>query len=206
MRAAIYARVSTRDGRQHLENQLVELRRYADAHGWRVVDTYTDEDSGSKGPGKRPGFAAMIEAASRRRFDVLLVWSLDRFSRQGTVPTLGLIHRLRENRVEFHSFTEEFLRTSGAFGDAFIGVMAAIANFERQRLRERVLAGMDGARRRGARIGRPTVRSEYNLAAIDALLAQGVPLRQICKVTKISRTTLYRIQKEKKTREQNTAA
>jgi predicted site-specific integrase-resolvase len=104
MRAAIYARVSTKDGRQDTENQLRQLRRFAATQGWTVVQEYEDRASGKHGD--RDQFRKMFAAASRREFNCLLFWSLDRLSREGTVETLNHLQRLTSYGVNYRSFTE----------------------------------------------------------------------------------------------------
>jgi len=92
MRTAIYARVSTKDGRQDTENQLRQLREFAASQGWKVVQEYVDRASGKRSD--REEFQKMFAAASKREFDCLLFWSLDRLSREGTVETLNHLQRL----------------------------------------------------------------------------------------------------------------
>src|SRR5260370_9823217 len=94
MRVAIYARVSTDDRGQDTENQLAQLRAWCAAADHQIVAEFVDHASGGKGADKRPRFAAMLDAAHRRQFDLLLVWALDRLSREGMVPTIGHLQRL----------------------------------------------------------------------------------------------------------------
>jgi predicted site-specific integrase-resolvase len=88
--AALYARVSTKDKGQSTENQLPELRRFAQAHGYTVYKEYVEHESG--GTGKRSEFQALFADAHQRRFDLVLFWSLDRFSREGALPTLQYLN------------------------------------------------------------------------------------------------------------------
>ena len=94
---AIYGRVSTRDKGQEVENQLVQLREFAGRQGWQVVAEYLDQASGSTSD--RDQFKAMFQAASQRKFDVLLFWSLDRLTREGVLPTLQHLTRLSDYSV-----------------------------------------------------------------------------------------------------------
>jgi DNA invertase Pin-like site-specific DNA recombinase len=103
MRTAIYARVSTKDGRQDADNQLRELRAFAETQGWTLVREYVDRASGKRGD--REQFEKMFVAASRREFDCLLFWSLDRLSREGTLETLNHLQRLTQYGVNYRSFT-----------------------------------------------------------------------------------------------------
>jgi DNA invertase Pin-like site-specific DNA recombinase len=152
-RTALYARVSTTDKGQSADNQLVELHRFAAAQGWELTTEYVDHESGSKAD--RPHFKAMMAAASRREFDVLLFWSLDRLSREGALKTLQVLNQLSEWGVGYRSFTEPYLDSAGVMSDAIVALLATLAKQERLRLVERVRAGLDRARREGKRLGRP---------------------------------------------------
>src|SRR2546423_15520914 len=149
MRAAIYARVSTRE--QDNQNQLLQRRQFATTQGWTIIAEYCDEVSGSTSD--RPHFQAMFQAASRRQFDILLFWSLDRLSREGVLETLQYLNRLTGYGVSWRSFTEQYLDSTGIFREAVIGILAAIAKQERVRLGERTRAGLDRVRREGKRLG-----------------------------------------------------
>ncbi|MBN8732185.1 MAG: recombinase family protein [Acidobacteria bacterium] len=150
---AIYARVSTSDKGQNPENQVQELRRFAATQGWTVAEEFVDLESGASS--QRARFNAMLSAASRRTFDVLLFWSLDRFSREGALKTLHTLNLLSCWKVAYRSFTEPYLDSAGVFSDAIIALLATLAKQERVRMRERVSAGLDRARREGRRLGRP---------------------------------------------------
>src|ERR1051325_4469362 len=119
MRAAIYARVSTRDKGQDTENQLSQLRRYAERQGW-TWEEFIDRDTGKHAD--RAGFQALFTAASRRQFDVVLVWALDRFTREGVAETFAHIARLSTYGVKFESFTEAHFRTTGPAGELMIAI------------------------------------------------------------------------------------
>src|ERR1039458_5593202 len=101
LRCVLYARVSTRKerGLQNPENQLRQLREFAASQNWEVTAEYIDYESGSKAD--RPEFLHMMEAASKRQFDVLLFWSVDRFSREGIVPVLTNLKRLTGYGVKY---------------------------------------------------------------------------------------------------------
>lgn len=111
MRVAIYARVSTDDGGQDPENQLAQLRAWCAISGHEIIAEYVDHGSGAKGADKRQQLAAMFDAAHRRRFDMVLVWALDRLSREGMIPTINQLQRLAVVGVLFHSYTEPLLST-----------------------------------------------------------------------------------------------
>jgi DNA invertase Pin-like site-specific DNA recombinase len=196
MRIAIYARVSTKDGRQDTENQLRQLRAFAETQGWTVVDEYVDRASGKRGD--RQQFQRMFTAASKREFDCLLFWSLDRLSREGTVETLNHLQRLTSYGVNYRSFTEQYLDSTGMFKEAVIGILAAVAKQERVRLSERTIAGLERAKAQGRIGGRP--RSEDAdprlVARIERLRSHGRSIRVIAAEVKKSPNTVVRLLKE----------
>jgi DNA invertase Pin-like site-specific DNA recombinase len=196
MKAAIYARVSTRDGRQDAENQLRQLREFAASQKWTVVHEYVDRASGKRGD--REQFQKMFTAASRREFDCLLFWSLDRLSREGTVETLNHLQRLTGYGVNYRSFTEQYLDSTGMFKEAVIGILAAVAKQERVRLSERTIAGLERAKAQGRVGGRPKAEdAEPKLVAkIARLRAEGRSIRAIALEVKKSTTTVLRLLKD----------
>jgi DNA invertase Pin-like site-specific DNA recombinase len=195
MRTAIYARVSTRDGRQDTENQLRQLRAFAETQGWTVIHEYVDRASGKRGD--REEFQKMFAAASRREFDCLLFWSLDRLSREGTVETLNHLQRLTSYGVNYRSFTEQYLDSTGIFKEAVIGILAAVAKQERVRLSERTIAGLQRAKAQGRVGGRPKAEdAEPKLVAkIKRLRSQGRSIRAIATDVGKSPNTVLRVLK-----------
>ena len=149
MRAAIYARVSTFD--QEPENQLAELRRYAAARGWDAKEFVDHGISGSKE--RRPALDAMVADAKRRRFDVVVVWRLDRLGRN-LKHLITLIDEMQALGIAFVSLGEGIDATTPA-GKLQLHILAAIAEFERARIQERVRAGLACAKAQGKRLGRP---------------------------------------------------
>jgi DNA invertase Pin-like site-specific DNA recombinase len=154
-RIAVYGRVSTKDKGQDVENQLVQLREFCQRQGWTITVEYIDQASAKTS--KRPQFQAMLAAASRREFDLVLFWSLDRFSREGVLATLQDLERLSGYGVEWRSFTEKYLDSCGMFKDAVLSILGTIAKQERVRISEQTLAGLDRARRKGKVFGRRRV-------------------------------------------------
>ena len=194
-RAAIYARVSTKDGRQDTENQLRQLRTFAATQDWSIVHEYVDRASGKRGD--REQFQKMFSAASRRRFDCLLFWSLDRLSREGTVKTLNHLERLNGYGVNYRSFTEQYLDSTGMFKEAVIGILAAVAKQERVRLSERTIAGLQRAKAQGRVGGRPkTEDTEPKLVMrIERLRSEGHSIRTVAMEVKKSPNTILRLLK-----------
>jgi len=194
MKTAIYARVSTKDGRQDTENQLRQLRAFAGSQNWTVVHEYVDRASGKRGD--REQFQKMFEAASRREFDILLFWSLDRLSREGTVETLNHLQRLTGYGIHYRSFTEQYLDSTGIFKEAVIGILAAVAKQERVRLSERTIAGLQRARSQGRVGGRPRVDDNpATMKALQRLRKRGQSIRQIAAELRISPGTVAKLVK-----------
>jgi DNA invertase Pin-like site-specific DNA recombinase len=152
---AIYARVSTRD-KQETQNQLAQLREFCQQQGWLVVTEYIDHETGSVST--RANFQKMLLHASQAKFDVLLFWSLDRLTREGTLATLQYLERLTSYQVGYKSFTEPYLDSCGTFKDVVISLLATMAKQERIRMGERVRAGIQRARKQGKSHGRPPLR------------------------------------------------
>ena len=145
MKAAIYARVSTLD--QEPENQLTELRRYVEARGWSGQEYVDKGVSGAKD--RRPALDALLRDARRRRCDVVICWRLDRFGRN-LRHLVTVIDELQALGVAFVSLAEGLDLTTPA-GRLQLHVLAALAEFERARIAERVAAGLARARRNGTR-------------------------------------------------------
>ena len=143
--AALYFRFST--DKQETENQARVLREFASKQDWRIVHEYCDYESGAKA--ERSALRQMFEDASRRKFDLLLFWSLDRLSREGVLPTLQHLNRLTGYGVAWRSFTEQFFDSCGPFREAVIAIMATLAKQERVKRSERTKAGLERVRAAG---------------------------------------------------------
>lgn len=195
MKTALYARVSTRDKGQDTENQLIQLRTFAESQGWTVKAEYVDRASGKRSD--REQFQKMFAAASRREFDVLLFWSLDRLSREGTVETLNHLQRLTGYGVNYRSFTEQYLDSTGIFKEAVIGILAAVAKQERVRLSERTIAGLERAKAQGRVGGRPKTEDNAKvLKALCSLREKGKSIRQIAVELGIGPGTVQKLVKQ----------
>jgi DNA invertase Pin-like site-specific DNA recombinase len=184
-RAAVYMRVSTLD--QNPDLQIRELKAYADRRGWKITE-FTDHGvTGSET--RRPRLAALTESLKRHEFDVVLVWKFDRVFRsvQHMVEFFELCRHLR---VEFVSLTEQ-IDTASPSGKLVFHMLAAIAEFERELIRERVLAGLRAAKARGAKLGRP--RKAVDAARILEDRRLGRSYSEIAREHGISRTTAFGI-------------
>jgi DNA invertase Pin-like site-specific DNA recombinase len=188
MRAAIYARVSTSNHGQDPQLQLREVREYCDRRGWTIAGEYVDVGiSGSKE--KRPELDKLLADARRRRFDAVVVYRYDRFARS----LRHLVNALEEFRslgIEFVSI-HEGVDTSTPNGRLIFGIFASIAEFERERIRDRVKAGLRNARAKGKRLGRP--RTVVDASRIASLRARGLGWRKIARELGIGVGTLYRL-------------
>lgn len=175
--AAIYARVSTTD--QTTTNQLHALREVAERMGWEVAEVYEDKGiSGAKGRGERPAFDAMLKDAARRKFDVLMAWSVDRLGRnlRHLVECLSELHGSKVD-VYLH---QQAVNTTTPAGRALFGMMGVFAEFERALIAERVRAAQQKARAEGRHIGRPRVAEDIE-QAIREKRAQGLGMRRIAR-------------------------
>lgn len=159
--------------------------------GWKVVGEYLDQVSGRKAD--RPQFQAAMRDARKRKFDVLLFWSLDRLSREGVLKTLLILHQLSGYGVKYRSLQEQWIDSLGAFSDAIVGILATVAKFEADRMSSRVRSGLARAKAEGKVLGRPrTVLDRHKLAAMRK---QGMSLRKIAAATGKSAMTIQRLLK-----------
>jgi DNA invertase Pin-like site-specific DNA recombinase len=191
VRVAIYARTSTDDGRQEMTNQTRELHEYAKRMDWTVVAEFHDQVSGRKAD--RPELKKALDAGRRRKYDVLLFWSLDRLSRQGVLPTLLLLNQLTQYGVKYVSLQEQWINSLGAFSEAIIGVISAVAKFEADRMSSRVRTGLERAKAQGKTLGRP--RAILNRDKLVSMRKKGMSLREIAEATGKSAMTIQRLLK-----------
>jgi DNA invertase Pin-like site-specific DNA recombinase len=185
-RAAIYARVSTTNHGQDVSMQTRDLEQFAQARGWRLVDSYLDLGiSGNKV--KRPQLDRLMADAHKRRFDIVIVWRFDRFARSVS-HLLRALETFQALGIAFVSLSEQMDTTTPA-GKLIFTVLGAVAELERCLIVERVKAGLRNARTKGKRLGRPT--KQVNAAKIAALRDQGVPWRRIGTQLGISASKAY---------------
>ena len=166
MNIAVYARVSKNDETQDPRNQLEPLRNFAKAHKGQILKEYVDRASG--GRSDREQFLNMLKDADGKKFDLLLIWSLDRLSREGIPNTLGYIERLKRNGIAIKSFQEPWLDTRDeSIGQLLIAIFSWVAKQERLRIVERVNAGLVRAKRQGKRLGRPPGRKDSRKRSVS---------------------------------------
>ena len=191
-RVALYARVSTRDKEQDVELQLRPLRDYAAARGWTVTE-YVDHASAADLKGRRD-WARLQDDIQHRRVDHVMAWKLDR-------PFRSVLHCLRtledwqHHGVGFACLTQAGIDTTSATGRLMLTILAAVAEFERGLIAERVKEGMANAKRKGARLGRPSAATRphvrRHLAAVAAELACGsISKRAAARRLRVSVATL----------------
>jgi DNA invertase Pin-like site-specific DNA recombinase len=190
-RVALYLRVSTVE--QDVTNQRRELEAVARRHGWRVVAVFSDNGvSGAKGRAERPGLDELMKAVARRDIDVVAAWSVDRLGRslQGLLDVL-MEFRAKEIDLYLH---QQGIDTSTPAGKAMYQMLGVFAEFEREMIRERVLAGMARARSQGRHLGRPRVDADVE-AAVKATLASGTGIIKTANLHGVGVGTVQRIAK-----------
>lgn len=188
MKCIIYTRVSTED--QTAENQIAQLKEYAKRKEWQVTEIITDVCSGGRSAEERVGLKGVFTKARQKKFDVLLFWSLDRFSREGSRKTLEYLTKLDDYNIKWHSYTEEYISSLGIFADAIISLMACLAKQERIRISERTKAGLQRVRTKGIKLGRPQVS---DVSKVKDLRLQGKSLSEIAVECSISKTRVHQL-------------
>jgi len=152
-KVAIYVRVST--DKQELENQLLQLRQYAAKSDWEIYHKYSEVISGKEE--KRTQFDNLFIDAHLKLFDGVLFWSLDRFSRSGTLFTLQKLRELDNLGIFWHSYQDPYISTAGQWKDVIISIMSTLAKIERERISERTKAGLQRAKAEGKKLGRKAI-------------------------------------------------
>ena len=189
-RVVIYARVSTSD-QQTLPLQVKAMQEYATHRGWQIVREVQEKDSGAK---KLPLREEIMKLAKQRQIDTIIVWKLDRWGRS-LVNLINELNELNALGVGFVSLTEALDFTTPS-GKAMAGMLAVFAEFERDMVRERVKAGIEHARAKGGKHGRPTI-SNYKVQKVLALKKAKKNISEIARQVKISRTSVRRILNKK---------
>jgi DNA invertase Pin-like site-specific DNA recombinase len=191
MRAALYLRVSTTD--QDTGRQEAELRAVAAARGYQVVQVYTDQGiSGSKGRDKRPAFNQLHKDMVRRKFDIVMAWSVDRLGRS-LQDLVAFLQQLHGAGVELYLFQQAVDTTTPA-GKAMFQMLGVFAEFERSMIVERVRSGMAKAKANGTKsgrpIGRPGIPQKTRLEIRRTYKAGGVGMRGVAKQFGVSLGTV----------------
>lgn len=187
--AALYIRVST--DQQTTDNQRLELEKVAEKSGWTITHVFEDNGvSGSKGRDKRPGLDAMLKAATKRKFDVVMVWSVDRLGRS-LQDLIATMNELQAVGVDFY-LHQQAIDTSTPSGKALFQMCGVFAEFERSMIVERVNAGLSRARAQGRVGGRPKLGQDIE-AKIMELRAQGLGILKIAKTLGVGTSVVQRL-------------
>jgi len=187
-RVIIYARVSTRE--QNVDMQLTDLNQYAEARKLNVVQEYVDYASGAKSD--RENYKKLFDDVRKRKTDVVLVWKFDRFARS-TKELINALEEFNNIGVDFISYKEN-IDTSTPAGKILFTMISAFAEFERAIIKERVIAGMERAKARGVRIGRPKI-PPFTIQKVFEMKEKGTHYKDIIKKLKISKSAYYYILK-----------
>jgi len=188
-RVAIYLRVSTAE--QTIENQERELRAIAERAGWQITAVFADEGiSGAKGRDKRPGFDALLRAATRREIDMVAAWSVDRLGRS-LQDLVAFLAEIQGAGVDLY-LHQQAIDTSTPAGRALFQMMGVFAEFERSMIRERVNSGIARAKAKGQRFGRPRVDAELE-EKVRGLLRQGHGILKTASLAGVGSGTVQRI-------------
>jgi DNA invertase Pin-like site-specific DNA recombinase len=188
---AIYARVSTADRNQTVENQLRDLQAVALRQDWIIVATFTDEGiSGAKGRDKRPGFDGLLKGVARKDFDLIASWSICRLGR--SLPDLvSFLGDIQSKGVDLYVHTQG-LDTSTPSGAMMFQMLSVFSSYERAMIRERVMAGLRRTTKKSGRRPMP----EDRLAAIRKSLQDGLGIRATARLHTASPMTITKIARE----------
>ena len=189
-RIAIYARVSTSS--QSPQNQIDVLTELANRQGYTIIKIYSDNGfSGTKLTADRPALNELMTDARKRKFDMVLVWSLDRLGRS-LKHCLELLQELQELKVDLF-FHQQGMDTSTSSGKLMFSTIGAFAEFERNIIRERVMAGQARAKANGVKFGRPSKMNDGMRSAVKLLREKGMGIKQIAKQLQIGVGTVYSV-------------
>lgn len=187
---AIYARVST--DKQTCENQLTELRATAQRMGYTVVAEFLDSGiSGMKTRQDRPALDSLMKSATQRKFDMIMCWSIDRLGRS-LQNLVEILNELQSMKIDLF-FLQQGMDTTTPSGRMIFSVFGAIGEFERNLIRERVIAGQKRAVANGVKIGRPSKMNDGMRSAIKLLRDKGMGIKQIAKELQVGIGTVYSV-------------
>jgi len=187
-KVAIYARVSTAS--QTTENQLLDLRQTAQRMGYTIVAEFVDNGiSGAKGRRDRPALDQMLKQATQRRFDMILCWDISRLGRS-LQNLVEILTDLQSMKIDLF-FQQQGLDTSTSSGRMIFGIFGALAEYERELIRERVIAGQQRAKAQGIKLGRPSKMNDGLRTAIKLLREKGVGIKQIAAQCQVGIGSVY---------------
>ena len=187
-RVAIYARVSTSS--QTVENQFQELREVAKRNGWTIVAELSDSGiSGAKGRDQRPAFDQLLKRATRREFDLIMVWAIDRLGRS-IQHLVGFMNDILAMDVDLYVH-QQSIDTTTPSGRMIFSIFSALGEYERELIRERIMAGQKRARAQGVKIGRPSKLNEAVRTSVKLLRDGGMGIKEISKRLEIGVGSVY---------------
>jgi DNA invertase Pin-like site-specific DNA recombinase len=178
--------VSTKDKGQDTENQLHQLRAFAERHG-TIYQVFTDQESGGKAD--RTEFKQLLLEAYQHKFDLVVFWRLDRFSREGALATLRYLKELKDHGVNYKSFTEPYLDSLGPFGDVIVSMLATIAAQDLLKISENTKAALAKKKAAGMQLGAPA-KSVGVIAQVQRLKASGASNQAVARTLKMSPSTV----------------
>ena len=192
-KVCFYVRVST--DKQTTENQINALREVAERSRYDIVKIYSDSGiSGSKGREDRPGLQEMMKDAINRKFEIVMCWSIDRLGRSVT-HLIEIMNELNELKIDMF-FSQQSIDTQTSSGKMIFGIFSSLASFEREMIRDRVMAGLDRARKNGVKLGRPSSVNDGIRNAVLILKDRGVGVRETCRKLGIGCATYYNLVKQ----------
>ncbi len=190
MRCAIYTRVSTTG--QTVENQLKILREYADKNGYTVVHEYNDEGiSGAKGRDKRPEFDALIKDATRKKFDMILTFSVCRLGRSLS-DLVSFLNDMNSIGCDLY-IHQSGISSKSASGKMLFQMIGVFSEFEREMIRERVIAGQKRYVKNGGKMGRPSNLTEGLINSIRFMREKKIGIRKISRELGVGVSTIYKV-------------
>ena len=192
-RVCVYARVSKTS--QSVERQISELEIVAARNEWEIVDRYIDHGiSGAKGRNARPELDRMMKDSTKRKFDVVMVWSIDRLGRS-LQNLMEILNDLKSKNIDLY-MDQQAIDTTTPTGSLMFSLLGAFSEFEREMIRERVVSGLDNARKKGRIGGRPTNLTEEIRSKILELKVAGISIRKIKDECSVGTATIYKVLRE----------
>ena len=189
-KVCLYCRVSTTS--QSVDRQITELTDVAERNGWEIVDPYIDLGiSGSTGRDKRPELDRMMKDALKKKFDVVMCWSIDRLGRS-LQNCIEILNDLNAKNIDLY-FDQQSLDSTTPTGKLMFSMVAAFAEFEKSIIRERVISGLENARKKGRVGGRPTNLSSSVQDKILIMKKEGKSIKQIKAECSVGTATLYKV-------------
>ena len=187
-RVVSYCRVSTKE--QDCSRQIEELREVAENHGWKIVDEYVDE--GISGSTKsRPELDRMLKDAMSRKFEMVMTIELSRLGRSVS-NMCEIVDLLKSKKIDLFVKNQN-VDTSTIVGEFFFNIMNAVSQYEKDLITERVVSGLENARKKGRIGGRPTNLTDDNRVKILELKEKGIGIRKIAKECSVGIQTIYKV-------------